>query len=373
MSSSGSDYVAPTAGEERLTQPEVTAYWRAVTSERVAVWQATKKYVYALGMHHLQHMATDNVQQWQTERASRGLGQRAGDPCEVRVLSGDLWTHAADLTREFGQIFAVTTPVSVKVPGNYVWRGNREPEADFARRSNSSCFLPRSKTLYPSKMADLLYAKSGRLPLHTSDLRVVMRGPERLRTMGEYKQNPDVHPCAGYEWLADQDMFPVYELPATMDPEQLSVSALALAQLRTAVQGKARYLLLQDFGCNYPASRPRYNPWHLADEYRRLLQSDEFDGAFSVVAVVTSPRFYDGFYRAWKPMFVEQEEAREYHHVPDEGWGHEGDDNRDNHDNHADEEQAEVQAEVQAETEDKAMGAVATEMDASNELANESK
>ena len=307
--------------EGRLSRSDVDAYWRVVNSARVNVWKETKNHVFAKGLRHLQYVASDNVALWQSERLERdGLERKRSlknvvPPCDVRVVQGDVWTHAGALTREFGQIFAVTTPVSVQVPGNYVWRGQREPEADFARRSNSSLFLPRGKpALYSEKMAKLLHAGDGLLPLHTADMRVVLRGPEVLRNMSDAVADAAVSgggivACGGYEWLYENDIFPVYEMPAAFDPDNVNMHDLVHAQLRTAVAAKARYLLLRDFGCNYPASRPRYNPWHLADAYRACLEDGEFYGAFSVVVFVTSPRFFNVFERILKPLLRSSTQA----------------------------------------------------------------
>ena len=106
----------------------------------------------------------------------------------------------------------------------------------------------------------------------------------------------------GYAWLPADDVFPVYEMPAAFDPDNLTCNALAAAQLRTAVDAKARFLLLQDFGCNYPPGKPRYNPYHLADAYSRLLSGDEFEGKFSAVVVVTSARFAAAFARSLRTL-----------------------------------------------------------------------
>ena len=304
-----------------LGRSDVDAYWRVVNSARVNVWKDTKNRVFAKGLRHLQYVACNNVTQWQSERLERdGLERQRSlknvvPPCDVRVVQGDVWTHAAALTREFGQIFAVATPVSVQVPGNYVWRGQREPEADFARRSNSSFFLPRGKpALYSEKMAKMLHAGDGLLPLHTADLRVILRGPEVLSNMSDAVADAaanggSIVACGGYQWLDENDIFPVYEMPAAFDPDNVNMHDLVHAQLRTAVAAKARYLMLRDFGCNYPASRPRYNPWHLADAYRACLENGEFDGAFSVVVFVTSPRFFNVFDRILKPLLGSSAQA----------------------------------------------------------------
>jgi hypothetical protein len=138
---------------------------------------------------------------------------------EVRVVAGDWGAVARALTRERGATFACLNMANAYVPGGGYTAGKAAQEENMFRRTDCHFTLDRAagvvrppmhaaggddpRGAYTAARSALLNGAGGRVLLDTATPRVCVRGPERA-------ERADL----GYEWLADDDVFPFFEVGA---------------------------------------------------------------------------------------------------------------------------------------------------------------
>ena len=242
------------------------AYRRADMTRRRQVLRETLAQFEARGRDALLAMARANVRRW---REARTHPQPAS--MDLRVLPGDWGDVTQRLTREWGELFAVLNMANAFVPGGGYVEGMVAQEENLFRRSDchyailDSDFAPGSRERYRQEKVDLVSGRHGRVYLDTQRPRVCLRGPED-------RSREDL----GYAWLADDELFPFYELRAAAVDlrngapfDREAMRRRVDAQLDTLVEAGLRHAVLSAFGCG--AFR---NPaMEVAELYRDALEA----------------------------------------------------------------------------------------------------
>lgn len=234
----------------------------------------------ATGAYH--RLAQMNLQRWRAQAPNRTVMavNDAHPSCKVLVRAGDWGAVTLALTKEFGTTFAALNMANAVYPGGGYTHGMVAQEENMFRRTDCHFAVDRSHIdptteEYVSWMTSLLEARDGRVYLDTDTPRVCVRGPEE-------RNRADM----GYAWLADDQIFPFYELrSAAVDlrggdrgfSEEETVKRVR-AQLDTLAAAGVRHAVLSAFGCGAfmnPTSR-------VAAVYAEELRSRAVD--FDVVA-----------------------------------------------------------------------------------------
>eukprot|EP01036_Dinobryon_divergens_P037075 gene37075-48409_t len=154
----------------------------------------------------------------------------------------------AQLTREFGVIFAALNMANAYVFGGGYVEGMIAQEENMFRRTDchfADAHFDREQDQYEKHHTDLLEARNGQVYLDTSRPRVCIR-------RSEDRSRPDL----GYALLDEDDVFPFYELRAaaqdlrrgqSFDPRECSKRVAA--QLDTLWAAGLRHVVLSAFGC----------------------------------------------------------------------------------------------------------------------------
>jgi hypothetical protein len=226
-------------------------------------------------------MAKGNVERWAAARQAK-----KGQP--TLVVSCHDWGDATRaLTERFGVTFAVLNMANARSFGGGYEEGMMAQEENMFARSSCHFFdvsltnqvTCHSRGRYTREMHDLLSATEGRVYLDSQNPRVCVTGS---------KQN-------GYRTLADDSVFPFYELraaavdmrgssPTSFDEGELSKRIVA--QLDTCREQGVRHVVLSAFGCGAFQNPPEI----VAPAYRKALVGREAD--FDVVAFAI---FYAGY------------------------------------------------------------------------------
>jgi hypothetical protein len=190
-------------------------------------------------------LAATNLQRWAAARAE------AGDaPLEIRVLPGDWGEVTAALTRERGVCFAALNMANAFVPGGAYVEGTAAQEENMFRRTDCHYCVgddqyDASIDRYRPEMTRLLSADDGAVFLDVDQPRVCVRGPED-------RDRPDL----GYPWLADDAIFPFYELRAAAQDmrgggrfDAGEARRRIGCQLDTLRDAGVRHAVLSAFGC----------------------------------------------------------------------------------------------------------------------------
>jgi len=194
------------------------------------------------GFYH--RLAAENLERWRSESRARELRLR------VEVLPGDWGEVTRSLTHEFGACFAVLNMANAYVPGGAYVEGAIAQEENIFRRTDCHFRVDAREydataDRYLPEMTELLTARRGAVYLDTDQPRVCIRGPED-------RSRQDL----GYSWLADDQVFPFFELRAAAQDlrdgsrfETADARRRIAAQLDTLSRHGVRHVVLSAFGC----------------------------------------------------------------------------------------------------------------------------
>jgi hypothetical protein len=213
---------------------------RAVLRETLAAFDSEDK----RGRHRA--VALRNLARWRAEAGAAA----AATALEIRVLPGDWGDVTGQLTRERGVCFAALNMANAYVPGGAYVEGTAAQEENMFRRTDCHYQIgddqyDASIDRYRPEMTRLLSAADGAVYLDTAQPRVCMRGAED-------RERADL----GYRWLADDEIFPFFELRAAAQDmrgrggfDAAEARRRIAAQLDTLRAGGVRHAVLSAFGC----------------------------------------------------------------------------------------------------------------------------
>jgi hypothetical protein len=223
------------------------------------------------GRYH--RLAEQNLQRWRSEC-------HVLEPSlHVQVFPGDWGEVTRSLTRKHGMCFAVLNMANAHVPGGAYVEGAVAQEENLFRRTDSHFRIGEDVydsvlDRYRPEMTRLLSAQDGRVYLDVQRPRVCIRGPEDRSRID-----------LGYSWLAEDEVFPFFELRAAAqdlrdgsDFDPHDTRRRVEAQLHTLREHGIRHVVLGAFGCGAfknPADR-------VARVYREEIAKAYED--FSVIA-----------------------------------------------------------------------------------------
>ena len=193
---------------------------------------------------YFHRLAATNLARWENE------SQTPEPEGETQVLSGDWGEIALAMTKTHGRCFAVLNMANAYVPGGAYVEGAIAQEENMFRRTDCHFRVDPEEydaTLdrYRPEMTQLLSAKDGLVYLDINQPRVCIRGPED-RSRGDL----------GYPWLADDQVFPFFELRAAAQDlrdgsgfNSEEARRRIAAQFDTLLENHIRYAVLSAFGC----------------------------------------------------------------------------------------------------------------------------
>jgi hypothetical protein len=169
---------------------------------------------------------------------------------QVKVIAGDWGEVTHSLTRAYGSCFAVLNMANAYVPGGAYVEGAPAQEENMFRRTDCHFYVDEHEydeatDSYSPEMTRLLSAADGRVYLDVERPRTCIRGRED-------RDRDDL----GYEWLAEEEIFPFFELRASaLDLrdgtrfDAAEASRRIVAQLETLQEHEVRHAVLGAIGC----------------------------------------------------------------------------------------------------------------------------
>ena len=241
-------------------------------------------------------LAAANLERWHS--ADRHHQEPAS---RVQVIAGDWGEVTASLTRSYGVCFAALNMANAHVPGGAYVEGTVAQEENMFRRTDCHFSIHDDHynpelDRYRPKMTRLLSGLDGTVLLDVQQPRVCIRGQED-------RSRADL----GYAWLAEDEIFPFFELRAAAqrlrdsDPFDATEARRRIAvQLDTLRHHGIRHAVLSAFGCGAfknPAAV-------VAELYREELDRRSDD--FAVVAfAIFAPGYGPDNYRPFAEVFTE--------------------------------------------------------------------
>jgi hypothetical protein len=200
---------------------------------------------------HYVRLAMNNLRHWSA------TAHPVDPDARIQVHAGDWGEVTQQLTMLHGQCFAVLNMANAFVPGGgYVEGASAQEENIFRRSSCHFSITPddyhAARDLYYPRMTRLLQGETGLVYLDRQQPRVCIRGAEDAAKAD-----------LGYAWLADEAIFPFFELRAAaqdlrngraFDAEE--ARRRIVAQFNTLQRHKVRHVVLGAFGCGAFANPP---------------------------------------------------------------------------------------------------------------------
>lgn len=191
--------------------------------------------------------ALANLARWRVEAAPPHYDEARE---RVGVFPSDWGEVAREVTRRYGQCFAVLNMANAYVPGGAYVEGAMAQEENMYRRTDCHFYVSpphydEARDRYHPDATRLLSAEDGRVYLDTDHPRVCIRGPEA-------RDADDL----GYPWLPESEIFPFYELKAAAQDlgdgspfDPIKARRQIAAQLETLRAYGVRHAVLGAFGC----------------------------------------------------------------------------------------------------------------------------
>ena len=231
-------------------------------------------------------LAKDNLDRWcATSDATESR-------LRVDVVPGDWGEVTRSQTRTHGVCFAVLNMANAYVPGGAYVEGAVAQEENMFRRTDCHFRIARDEydvrlDRYRPEMTKLLSAEDGHVYFDAQNPRVCVRGPED-------RSRADL----GYPWLAEDEVFPFFELRAAAldlrdgsDFDPNGARRRIAAQLDTLRNHGIRHAVLGAFGCG--AFR---NPAHrVAQIYREEITARSGDFGVVTFAIFSAGYGPDNF------------------------------------------------------------------------------
>ncbi len=238
-------------------------------------------------------VARGNLARWADSAPS------PGQEAEILVIPEDWGVVTRRLTQRFGVCFAVLNMANPFFPGGAYGEGAPAQEENMFRRTDchfsvDDLELAADGRTYTERMTMLISGAEGRVYVDALHPRTCVRGPER----------PD-QPDLGYARLADDDIFPFYELrAAAQDLRDGSAFSAADARRRiaavldTLTEAGIRHAVLGALGCGAFANPAE----QVAELFREEIHRRR--GEFAVVAFAIrtagyGPDNFGPFHRAF--------------------------------------------------------------------------
>lgn len=258
---------------------------RAVLRETIAAFESQDP------PDRYHRLAAANLAHWRAERPAPEAS------CQVQVHAGDWGEVTRHMTARYGICFAVLNMANAYVPGGAYVEGAIAQEENMFRRSDCHFRIDADEydvaaDRYLPEMTRLLSAHDGVVYLDKDRPRICIRGPEDRASAN-----------MGYRWLADEQVFPFFELRAAAQDlrdgsafEPGDARRRIAAQLDTLRNHGLRHAVLSAFGCGAfrnPADR-------VAAIYRDEIaaRAEYFDViAFAIFAPGYGPDNYTPFAR----------------------------------------------------------------------------
>lgn len=282
-------------GRRLLSDAEAAArgYAHPQLAERRRVLRETLARLEERGLPHWRDLAARNLSRWRAEATSLP---------RLLVLPGDWGEVTGALARRAGETFAVLNMANAFVPGGAYTEGTAAQEENLFRRTD--CHFAITDDLFDARteryvpwMTTLIEGDDGRVLLDTATPRTCIRGPED-------RSRADL----GYPWLADDEVFPFFELRSAgvdlrggVPYDEPEMRRRVVAQLDTLEAAGVRHVVLSAFGCGAfgnPADR-------VAVLYREALEArlDRFAVvAFAIFAPGYPPDNHGPFLEALRPL-----------------------------------------------------------------------
>jgi hypothetical protein len=211
---------------------------------RVVLKETIHRFENARPQNQYELTAQTNLKRWSNERTT------TNSDVGIHVVSGDWGEVALHMTKKYGECFAVLNMANAYVPGGAYVEGAVAQEENMFRRTNCHFYIGPSEynadlDRYLPETTSLLSAENGKVYLDTQHPRICIRGPER-----------STEPALGYEWLANEDIFPFFELRASAQDLrdgssfcEANMRKRVAAQLETLIAHNIRHVVFGAFGC----------------------------------------------------------------------------------------------------------------------------
>ena len=173
-----------------------------LTRRRAILRETIEAFEFAEPPDRYSRLAEKNLARWKAESRDPNPEHK------VLVFQGDWGDVTLRMTRRFGECFAVLNMANACVPGGGYVEGMVAQEENMFRRADCHFYVTdeeydEQEDRYHPELTRLISGVDGRVYLDTDSPRICIRGSED-RTRGHL----------GYPWLADDEVFPFFELRA---------------------------------------------------------------------------------------------------------------------------------------------------------------